>query len=353
LYIIQAVHAQKLSDDSKNKTTRYIEKKPQGVCFETSVDRYRIKKQHTVSNLMNYFKLQPIWCESCSIDTAQSINKLVDVDTVKPGTILVIPRKCDDFNWIYKDGKIKRLEAQDVEIKEILNKRESELQNKDSLKDKIANYNVLPMTENKDSSLEKTSWSLGLFFKTHKTMIENDNWKATLSPYIGEGLEVKFKKNKLTVIPSVYFNSNYKEVLNLKILNNNLILFGLDANYIIGSAVGWDFFARARLQESIIFNLESVTNVVLSKSLDFFAGVGVEYFLTPNYKLKVASDLVAPSKFNSDFFGLGLDLQAGLDANFGSSKYLLGGLAGYKMQNSTSYKLRDNYYKISFSYLFE
>lgn len=104
--------------------TLYQVKTPPGVCFETSSDRYLIKKRHTISELMLYFRLSPLYCQKCSVETAQQINNIEDVDYVSPGQILIIPQKCANFSWKDNFDYEKRLpKYSDADMTAILKKR--------------------------------------------------------------------------------------------------------------------------------------------------------------------------------------------------------------------------------------
>lgn len=83
----------------KNTKTKYYEPKPTGVCFESSVDKYQLKERHSISWIMNYFELRPLFCKGCSVEMTQTLNQIKDIDFVEPGQILILPKKCDQFSW--------------------------------------------------------------------------------------------------------------------------------------------------------------------------------------------------------------------------------------------------------------
>ncbi len=115
--------ASKLSDDSQNTFTRYKGQPPAGVCFEKSEDTYTLKKNHTVSELMMFFSLKPLWCESCSLDTTQALNHFKNIDSIDAGSTVMIPKRCSSFSWVDPNKDKPQPTTDDPEINAIIKAR--------------------------------------------------------------------------------------------------------------------------------------------------------------------------------------------------------------------------------------
>lgn len=261
-------------DDSKNTYTRYKNKRPDGVCFEKSSDKYLIKKKHTVSNLLLYFKLSPLWCENCSVETTQSINELQDIDYVLPGQILIIPQKCANFSWNDKYNYGKLAEYNDEDIQNILNKR---AQHKPE--PPLVEKQQPPVTSTATPTRVKVTQvaynklgaePFGLYSELNG---KSATIKAKLVTNFGKGLRIFYQRNldfrKELFTSFSFYQTEITSDLNLSTINNrNQTPLSADFGIIYHLSPDWSFSAVLGLQDNLIFSSGSSNTITVQKVLN-------------------------------------------------------------------------------------
>lgn len=344
----------------KNTYTHYRYKKPEGVCFETSNERYLIKKKHTVSDLMLFFKLRPLYCIDCSVEIAQNINKIPNVDFVLPGQILTIPKKCESFSW--KD---------DYDYYKI-----STYSEPDSSEATPQSEASIPYTEQTTSATSSSVVKKKLVISYNKLGVDtfgvfseingvSSAIQAKLVTDFGKGVKFYYQKNLDSQQELIFNFSAYST--EIKSDKNNFVLTGTK-QIPLGFQTGYRYFVEpdisisgiVDLNEDIFFEQNSAVGISVSKALNKSAKLLPEYtyFFNKIWSASASAgvSLYAPSSFagSSTNFGYGFEseLKAVQKLNFG--RVYAGATYAVRKQKNDVYDFQENavIYRLGTYYLF-
>jgi Protein of unknown function (DUF3187) len=366
-----------LSNDVKNKHTRYVGKKPAGVCFENSVDRYRIKKKHTVSDLMNYFQLRPLWCPECSVDTAQSINNLKDVDTVLPGQILTIPQKCENFSWkddFNYDAYLAQKNS-DPEAQQIFERRNTAQQKINTTEIKTQDHvqmNSPTAVNTTQTSVPKkeylrTTQKLGAepFALYSEDKITSDTLAATLRSDLSMGLRFSYEK-EISDVEKIYgyatmYNTEIKDdIYQYQISNNKKLMTGFGAGYKYYLNPSFSATAEILYKDDIYLEQPNLNTISVEKSQNTLISIRPDYTFYQKKQWNVSTHVDLGALLPMQTYGGKTDLgyQAGLGVgstykiNWG--KIFAGADFGFRNQKNSTYEFSEKFlvYKTGLFYLF-
>lgn len=344
----------------KNTYTQYRTKKPEGVCFESSNDRYLIKKKHTVSDLMVYFKLRPLYCIDCSIETAQNINNMPNVDYILPGQILTIPKKCDNFSWKdnYDYSKISTYTERD--ISEVTPQSE------------VSIPNIEQSTTATSSTVLKKKFvvaynkfgvdAFGVFSEINGV---SSTIQGKLVTDFGKGVKLYYQKNldsqrELIFNFSVYSTEVKSDKNNSVLTNSKQLPLGFQTGYRYFIEPDISISGIVDLNEDIFFEQNSGGGISVSKALNKAAKLLPEYtyFFNRIWSASASAgvSLYAPSSFagsNANFgYGFESELKAVQKLNFG--RIYAGASYAVRKQKNDVYDFQENavIYRLGTYYLF-
>jgi len=336
-----------------NSRTKYFHEKPDGVCFEGSDDKYKIKKKHSVSDLMNYFELRPLYCKNCSVETAQEINQLEDVDYIQPGQILIIPKKCTQFNWIdnFDYKKIREKRQNDSQAQEIMENRSKKI-NPQDYKTTSANKN-----DNFDPSFKQFSISPFVIYKELK--ISSIDFKGTLRSDLGKGLEFTYYKN-LTPTSSIVLNGELYQInLNddkedqISINSSNNYLYYIYSSFKSQISSRSSFYVNLSLFENLYPHRDSTNTLKSDKFIDFALGIKPEYILYQenNYEfyINLEYNIIFPQKtyYGNTDYGYLAGTTLGIEYDLKYIQMLSTAQLGQRYQKSDNFIVEENYFKFS------
>lgn len=277
------------SQNSTKQKTRFTQPKPDGVCFEGSTDRYRIKKKHTVSALMNYFELRPLYCKDCSVETAENVNKLEDVDYILPGQILVIPKKCDDFSWVdtYDYSQIQARRSKDAAATEIMNNRNRNRPQRDMAS--VETPTVIESEVKEEVSFNnKNNLFISPFVVINNLNTSSANIKAKLKSDLGQGIIISYKKeintdSMLNFSGFIYQNTLKNDSSTSVVLENqNILPYGLSVAY--GYQIHEKMKVGGQLSalENYFVNRAGESSVAVEHHFGYQGGVFTKYSFLKN-----------------------------------------------------------------------
>ncbi|MEQ1723286.1 MAG: hypothetical protein ABL930_08915 [Pseudobdellovibrio sp.] len=349
--------------DSKNRLTRYKDKTPIGVCFETSLDKYLIKKKHTVSDLMSYFKLRPLFCEKCSVETAQTINSLEDVDTILPGQILIIPKKCANFSWQETFNYKKIPDYKDQDIDDILQKRESE----NTTPAVSTNSEISNITKIKNKKTEIAYNKLGVEpFGIYSELIGASSViEARLITNLGQGLKVYYQNNITTTYEALFSISAYRTEI---VADKNSTTLVEKEQTPISTQAGlrqhfnddWSLTGLLSINQDLFFEQTATNEVTVKKAINSSLKVSPEFTFLRYEKLTLALNAGLALLMPTSVAGSATKIGTLYDAEFKVLHKLdygrvYAGLAyDSRQQKNDTYDFKENSltYKIGTYYLF-
>lgn len=373
-------------DDSQNTYTRYRYKTPEGVCFENSNDRYLIKKKHNISNLLLYFKLRPLYCINCSVETAQSINDLKNVDFVMPGQILTIPKKCTNFTWQDKYDYSKIATFDDVRNKKQIPKKtettsvtkttieqestvattvESYAQNsaKQNINQQSITQNISPNVKVLEVSYNKLGVEPFLIYS--EISARSTTLSVKLVTGLGKGARIFYQRNldtkkELLTQITAYQTEVTNDINSTTILNRPQSPFEVSGGLKYHLAKKWSVSANLGLQELLVYTNSSLNEITVKKIQNVYLYFSPEYSIYRKLRwdfslaggfgyLKPLSATSADAQ-NGSYFDL--ELKTSHKLNFGRVYAGINYLSRHQQNDNFTFNDNTVTYKVGTYYLF-
>ncbi len=324
----------------KSKRNKHTSRKPASYaekpCFETSKDRYRVKRTNNLSTILYNLKILPLWCDTCSVPVGAKINNISNRDLIFPNQIIVLPRKC-------QYDQLAERRPQSIDPYGVSSESVGSLSKVISFR----RFGVEP------------------FINFSEMKGSNDTSDVKLISTLGTGLKIYYQsffdtKFEWTSYLSLYKTSPQDNPVIGEVVDASMLPISIGGAIIYNYNSDWQFNGGAALKEEIYFETITPTQALLTKAWnkELTGGLAYKFFEDKKVNVRGVVDtaILLPTSVPSGTTQLGtlydLGFRATYKMNWGR---LIGGISyGNRDQKTNTVKYSENFvfYRAGFYYLF-